>query len=213
MALRGIATAICRRRPRPRPRGRGGLCLLATVWLVAALWLLAVPSLEAQATIDALFSALPVSSQSLTLPSRISLEAVRLGELSDGSAVSAGSDRRRAGRDLQAFGTAPTSDVKTVVMRRLPDLWQLQIPDGTLPDDLEVSYELIAANGRPDRLNHDRRADSEIEVRLRPLPVILLQSQGDGTVVQGGLKLELDVSQARVAGTYLGSLTVTVTHL
>ncbi len=177
------------------------------------MWLVAVPSLEAQASIDSLFSALPVTSRSLTLPPSITLEAVRLRELSEESAASAGSDRRRVDSDLQAPGLPPTSVVSTVVIRRLPGLWQLQIPGGATLDDLEVSYELSAANGHRDRLNHDQRADSEIEVRLRPLPPILLQNQGDGTVVQGGVKLELDVSEARVAGTYLGSLTVTVTYL
>ncbi|MCP4594589.1 MAG: hypothetical protein GY842_27985 [bacterium] len=217
MVFRGLATAICRHRPRRWPSGHGGLRLLATLWLVAA------PCLEAQAgprqagprqaaRIDSLFSALPVASSGLTIAPRVTLEAVRLKELSEES-VEAGSAWRRVDRDLQALGAAPTSVISTVVIRRLPDLWRLRIPGGTTPDDLEVSYELIAANGRRDRLNHDRRAASEIEVHMRPLPVIVLESQGDGTVVQGGLELEIDVSEARVAGTYLGSLTTTVTNL
>lgn len=198
---------MCRRRSRRRPPGLGGLGLLATLWLAA------VSALEAQVAVDSLFSPHPVSARSLDLAPEISLEAVRLKELSPEPAVSAGSDRRRVGLDLQAPGLPPASIVSTVVIRRLPDLWQLLIPAGVPLDDLEVSYELMAANGHRDRLSHDQHRDSEIEVRLRPLPPILLQDQGDDTVVQGGLKLELDVSDARVAGAYLGSLTVTVSYL
>lgn len=147
--------------------------------------------------------------ETLTIDSRIiALDKVTPRELYDGPRVlGIGSSRFRY-RQLE--GPAPA----TTLLRRLPDLWQLRLAERDRLSELQVSYEVVSASGREGFLSHDQDPDLTIPVRARPLPLSVWDDRsGRGTrIVQGGLALEIDVGLARRAGSYGGTLVVTISR-
>lgn len=113
----------------------------------------------------------------------------------------------------QAFGGRLRVPGRTLVTRRVPDLWKLRLPDGERPEDLTVSYELTDMTGRLGYLGHALFPNEQIPVRLRPLPPRIVGEEDDAVLVEGGIILELSLAAARRAGTYRGILTVTIHRL
>ena len=148
----------------------------------------------------------------LTIEPRASLADIQLRELTDAPAVALPRTRFLAGAGGEARGAPPLRDFATLVTREIRDLWQLRLPPGTSPAALDVAYDLVSASGREDRMSHRERADSEIRVRLEPIAPQVLEIDGGGTLIQGGVALLLDVAPARTAGSYAGTLTATITH-
>jgi hypothetical protein len=139
---------------------------------------------------------------------RLELPAVHVAELMTAgrSAVALGGWTGRA----DAFGVeAP----RTRVVRRLPALWRLRLEPGQEPGRLGVQYEILTPDGRPDRLATPGRDDSEVRVALRPIPPLVVSVDDQGTVVEGGVVLELDLDAVRAAGRYGGTLQVTLNQL
>ncbi|MCD4749136.1 MAG: hypothetical protein K8R59_07165 [Thermoanaerobaculales bacterium] len=105
------------------------------------------------------------------------------------------------------------SPVTTTLMRTIPSLWRMKISNAEDNGALDVSYEIKGANGRHGILSNDGRSDSEIRVATQPLAPIITE-YGDGSnIVEGGVVLYLDIANARSAGRYSGTITVTVHHL
>ncbi len=172
--------------------------------LLGALALLGVSSPVASA---------PPPGGALGLEPRITLAEIHSTELSLGSTVALPRSRRIADPGFAARGAGRFPDLPTKVTRELPDLWRLWLPNDASPSALEVSYELVSARGRRDRLSHRDSEPSEIEVRVRPIPPAVTARDGAGKELEGGVVLELDVAPARAAGTYLGTLTITISNL
>ena len=100
--------------------------------------------------------------------------------------------------------------VAKVVRRELPDVWQLRMLGEARPEDLAVSYELRSANGHLGYLSHHQQPEVEIEVKIRPLPPLVVAADTSGFLVQGGVELEIEVASVRMAGAYGGTLEVTL---
>ena len=113
-------------------------------------------------------------------------------------------------RGLRALEVPP---LRTELTRRLPSLWRLRIDDRARPESLEVSYEVVAANGRSDRLSHVERPESEIGAVAEPLWPVVIDRDADTAVLEGGLVLRLSIDEIRYSGTYSGTITVSLHHL
>lgn len=151
----------------------------------------------------------------LAMEPRLTLAAIHPRELSESASVAfsggaAPLSSAFAGFDAPLPRREP--ELRTVVEREIPELWQLRISSEAVPELLDVRYDVVSARGRPDRLSH-REAESEIRVRVVPIRPRVVRRDGDGAIVEGGVVLELDVAAARVAGTYLGTITATVENL
>jgi hypothetical protein len=176
---------------------RLSLCLLAAIAVSAGL--AASPRLEAP-SID--------RRGVLLLESRISLPRVTPAELlpAGRNAVSLG---RWSGRAADFDGDG----VRTRIVRRLPTVWRMRLAEGQEPHRLDVQYEISSLDGRPDRLVSADGGASEVRVELRPIPPLVVPDAGEGTVVEGGLVLYVDLESVRSAGRYTGTLTVTLNQL
>ncbi|HBB30308.1 MAG TPA: hypothetical protein DDZ80_24470 [Cyanobacteria bacterium UBA8803] len=97
------------------------------------------------------------------------------------------------------------------ITRDLPGLWRMQIPTSESPDSLHITYDLQGANGNFSKLSSIDNSSSEITVNLQSLPLTVVSQDPDTALVEGGVRLVLDPTFARVAGKYKGTLTITVT--
>ncbi|BAY41186.1 hypothetical protein NIES2111_55780 [Nostoc sp. NIES-2111] len=99
----------------------------------------------------------------------------------------------------------------TVIIRELPALWQMRVPVEQL-GNLYATYEIRAENGRGNAVSNAQRSDSAVQVLLEPLPIIeISRDQNSNTaLIQGGVRLKMDVSSIGAAGAYAGDMTVTI---
>ena len=127
--------------------------------------------------------------------------------------VPAGSQAISLGRYSGSARAFESSGVTTQIVRRLPAVWRLRLPDGQFPDQLDVQYEITGPDGRSGRLVSDGGTQSEVRVQLRAIPPAIVSQGLDGAVVEGGLVLYMDLESVRAAGRYSGTLTVTLNQL
>ncbi|MBD2387969.1 hypothetical protein H6G32_21595 [Cylindrospermum sp. FACHB-282] len=94
----------------------------------------------------------------------------------------------------------------TVIIRELPTLWQMRVPSDQV-DSLHVTYKL-----ENDAFCTDKCSESKVKVVLEPLPINKISEDeiSKTSVVQGGVRLKLDLSTAKQAGKYSGDVTITV---
>jgi len=99
----------------------------------------------------------------------------------------------------------------TVITRELPALWQMRVPVEQV-GLLYATYELKAESGRSNAVSNEQNSNSAVQVVLEPLPIIeISRDQNTNTaLVQGGVRLKMDLSSAESAGVYAGDVTVTV---
>ncbi|MEH2196403.1 MAG: hypothetical protein V7K98_27700 [Nostoc sp.] len=99
----------------------------------------------------------------------------------------------------------------TVITRELPALWQMRVPVEQV-GLLYATYELKAESGRSNAVSNEQNSNSAVQVVLEPLPIIeISRDQNTNTaVVQGGVRLKMDLSSTGSAGVYAGDVTVTV---
>ncbi len=150
---------------------------------------------------------LPATGE-LLLPPAVTLEPITAAELTRG--------RGTAPVDLGRWrpgGTPELPPLVTEVTRTVPSVWRLGIDERTRLETLDVSYELTAANGRAERLSHLDHPEAEIGVLVDPLAPVVVDSDGETSVLEGGLVLTLLLDETRYAGTYAGTLTVSIHHL
>jgi hypothetical protein len=98
------------------------------------------------------------------------------------------------------------------VVRTISSVWRMRVPDEEMVGALEVRFEMTAPDGRTDCLALTEGDDSEIRTILRSTPPVMVSRDAYGTIVEGGLTLYLDLDAVRTAGTYSGTLTVTIDH-
>ena len=98
------------------------------------------------------------------------------------------------------------------VVRHVPFVWRMHVPDEELIGAMAVRYDVTAPDGRTNTLSALDGSDSEIRMIVRSTPPVVVTRDSDGAVVEGGLTLYLDLAQVRSAGTYTGTLTVTIDH-
>jgi hypothetical protein len=143
----------------------------------------------------------------LLIEPRISLPPVTLAELlpAGRSAVCLG--QWSGGQPIRDDGGA-----RTRIVRRLPAVWRMRLARGQEPDRLDVQYQIDALGGQPGRLVSTESPESEVRVELRPIPPLVVSDDAEGTVLEGGVVLYMDLEAVRSAGRYSGMLTVTLTR-
>lgn len=149
----------------------------------------------------------------------ITLAAILPTEISSTDTVALPPLRTLARADLEASGSPSTltrgaaGELQTRIEREIPELWELRTPVLVPPHQLDVTYELRSSRGRQGHLSHLEQESSDLQVGLRAIPPTVVRRDGDTAVIQGGVVLVFDVSSAELAGTYVGTLTTTVTQL
>ena len=111
------------------------------------------------------------------------------------------------------FATPPTGVPITTVRREIGKLWRLRLRDTSSHSYTRVEYDVIGANGERGVLSHTTNDRSMIAVRVVELPVRQDGRPGDLGTVEGGVMLEMDLGRAVEAGSYAGSLRITVVQL
>jgi hypothetical protein len=124
-------------------------------WYVAALFILWLGVSGYQAAGASSF-------QSVSIAHELEIAPITSAELVGGLAQQA------IAMSAAEMHTASAAFAREIV-RKLPALWQMTVPEDVHPNSLSIEYELTAANGNPNRLSHAEQSDSEMRVRIVPL--------------------------------------------
>ena len=138
----------------------------------------------------------------LVIKSNIDLPEIVSSELLLGS-------QAQAVREIPPTNLGFTSRVK----RPVPSIWGIYVLPGVNPESLIVTYEMNAENGTPGRLNLVGDLDSEIRVQIVPIRPVVVERLRDVILIEGGVVMDLDVTEAQKAGKYSGVLTVSIHQL
>lgn len=151
----------------------------------------------------------PEAARGLRTINRLRLEAITGSELTRGLGSRTDDLGRWRGTSIR-FIPAP---LETEVTRRLTPLWRLGVDDAALAAALDVGYRIVADNGHVDRLSHVDHPEAEIAASIEPLPPTFLDGADGTTAIEGGAVLTLRLDEARLAGTYSGSIEITLHQL
>jgi hypothetical protein len=101
--------------------------------------------------------------------------------------------------------------LNAVITREFPALWQMWVPTDQVAS-LRATYEFKSESGQANQFSGEQHSGSGVSIVLEPLPILeITRDQNTNTVlVQGGVRLKMDLSTAQSAGAYAGELTVTV---
>ena len=138
----------------------------------------------------------------------IRLRNVELAEILAGAryqALSAGSWSRGA-------SPAASRQVEPNIVRTIPAVWRMRVRDEHEAYELNVRNVLPSPAGRVDRLGRAAGSSSEIRTTVRSLPPTVVAVDDAGAVIEGGMVLYLELDSVRRAGSYSGTLTVTLDH-
>jgi hypothetical protein len=140
----------------------------------------------------------------VTVTSRVAIEPVTATELLLGQTLSA----------VPFSGDVPSiAPARSMVVRELPNLWQVRIPDGRSRKAPHVRYELRGTDGSRNRLSLDGRPGTSLRVQLKPiLPQIRTRANG-WSEVEGGVAIYVNTEDLRVPGDYSGTLIIDVSSL
>lgn len=157
----------------------------------------------------------PLAATGRAAQERIELQNITVSELAGDhtralSSSLAAHAESRGGRINPSPATMP---LRQTLRRELPRLFEYHLPPGTHPSDLHIRYELRSTRGELDVLDLPELQSSRIQVNLRPLLPVVLDSDSAGTTLQGGVTLELNIEDVHAAGRYQGSLTVLIDNL
>lgn len=145
-----------------------------------------------------------LAPERLLLPGHVDVEPIRAGDLLPAGGATISFDGARGA----------VAGLRTRVLRRLDGLWRFDVPaERTTDAALQVEYELRGADGRRDALSLPDADGAWIPVRLQPVGPRLLRSWNGRSWLEGGVILDLDLEDVRHAGTYRGTLFVTVSRL
>jgi hypothetical protein len=103
-------------------------------------------------------------------------------------------------------------NLRSMVSRKVSELWRLRMPVDARLYALDVSYELVGANGRSSRLCNLDKSESEIKVQIDDIPPRVVGREANSMLIEGGMVMHLQLEGARAAGKYSGTLTVVVNH-
>lgn len=127
--------------------------------------------------------------------------------------VTATVDRTSTGTLRTRLAPPASTAPVTTVNRRIDRLWRLEIGDAGAAAATRVDYDVVGANGMHGVLSHTSNDRSMIGVRVVELPARQIGRAGFADAVEGGVMLEMNLDRALEAGTYAGSLRVTVFQL
>lgn len=101
--------------------------------------------------------------------------------------------------------------LSAVITRDITNLWQMRVPIEQVPL-LYATYELKAINGTDNVMSNNISNNSSVPVLIEPLPIVEVSRDLNSktAVVQGGVRLTMDLLNTRFAGNYTASMTVTV---
>lgn len=152
---------------------------------------------------------LPTRPGEVRVAAHLTLDAISAAELTQG--------RGSAALDMGVWrGAGSTFDVSPIVLqltRLVPSIWQMRVADTTYPGAIDVRYEVFGADGSLGRLTHVEHPEDALRVIIEPTQPEVIFSDDQGTVVEGGAALQLLLDEARYAGTYTGTVVVTVNNL
>jgi hypothetical protein len=99
----------------------------------------------------------------------------------------------------------------TFITRELPGIWQMRVPIDQV-GSLYATYELQAQNGAGNAVSNQLHSDSALPIVLEPLSIVEISRDPNSktALVQGGVRLRMDLSNNQLAGTYSGELIVRV---
>jgi hypothetical protein len=139
----------------------------------------------------------------------LTLDAISVAELTQG--------RGTLAVDMGVWrGSGSGFDVSPILLRvtrRVPSIWQMRVADTIHPGAIDVRYEVFGADGSPGRLTHVEHPEDGLGVIIEPTQPEVVVSDDQGMVVEGGASLQLLLDEARYAGTYTGTVLVTVNNL
>ncbi len=110
-------------------------------------------------------------------------------------------------------GPIEAPQINTIVTRHVPSLWRVTMPRGTNVDDLEITYDVLSEKGRDGCLSLRGKGDFECPVRILPTRPVTVERQDQVDLLEGGAILELDLTTVRYAGTYSGTLLISIHQL
>jgi hypothetical protein len=198
----------------PTPQGAGPFRVLAAGSVLLALFLLAhlsatadpVPEPGDRSVPPTIFADFDLRIGAVRVAPTVELEPIQASEiLSDNGHLALSAGTYAPG----GFG-AGIPGVEARIVRTIPALWWMRLRDERDLDNLDVRVDLSATDGGRGRLAHGRDEGSQIRVEVRPLEPVVTIDDTDSVVVEGGALLILDLTGVRAAGTYNGTLTVTV---
>ncbi|AFZ27088.1 hypothetical protein Cylst_5039 [Cylindrospermum stagnale PCC 7417] len=98
-----------------------------------------------------------------------------------------------------------------VITRDFSSIWQMRVPIDQV-NSLYATYALKAGNGQNGVFSSQQNSNSTVQVSLEPLAITeVSRDQNSNTaLVQGGVRLRMNLAKAQLAGAYAGQLTVTV---
>jgi len=100
--------------------------------------------------------------------------------------------------------------IRTRIVRSLPGVWRLRVDeraDVRLP---HVRYSLVSPSGQVGRLGLLEDSRFDLPARLLPQQSTVIARTDSGKILEGGVDLVIDLDRLETAGTYSGTLTVTV---
>jgi hypothetical protein len=150
--------------------------------------------------VESVYPLEPVTSAELTGAST----AHRMGSSGRGMASATG-----RGFSADFTGMFRTTDPAHQVRRRLTGLWRLEVPLGTDADDINVRYEVVAPDGQVGFLGH-RESTGHLPAEIRAEPIRIVRYEGTSAVLEGEAELVVDISKLQHAGSYGGTVRVTV---
>jgi hypothetical protein len=164
---------------------------------VSLLWI--QPPTLADSLLD---NSIPTEINQLSSPQKLTIPPLSPSEISPNS-------RSESVAEKQNFLTAPSFNA--VIKRELPKLWRMRVPLDQV-NSLYATYELKAKDGEENEFKHEKRPDSSVKVVIEPLPINIISEDTttNTALIEGGVNLTIDLSQASSAGQYIGDLIVTV---
>ena len=152
---------------------------------------------------------LPTRPGEVRMAAHLTLDAISAAELTQGR----GSALPEAGVWRGSASAFDLSPILLRVTRLAPSLWRMRLADASYPGAIDVRYEVFGADGSPGRLTHVEHPEDGMGVIIEPTQPEVIFEDNQGAVVEGGAALQLLLEEARHAGTYTGTVVVTVNNL
>ena len=144
------------------------------------------------------------------LATRVELPPIRAFEL--GLAGPAQAQPVLGGGHSMNRAVAELPSLTLTVERELPGLWRLRVPAGMRLGATLVSYQIVAGSGAAGRLSNVELPEEGIPVRVVGSGPLVVESDEESAVLEGGATLHLDLSEVRHAGRYVGTIQVTMNN-
>ncbi|RYD16148.1 MAG: hypothetical protein EOP90_04965 [Lysobacteraceae bacterium] len=156
-------------------------------------------------------AASPLHWSAVAMPARVELAPVRLDELGTAPVQAlAGVTRqaRHVGGALVVDAAIATPPIRLVIEREIPVLWRQRVGHDENPYARGVVPRVrLQSQGGFDRLVHAGDAGA-LPVRVRALAPRTIARDTQGSTLEGGVVLEIDLGRAVAAGRYSGELVI-----